>query len=75
MQRPLELGRLILLQATAQRVSKIPESAFNCLGDFEREIHLTWPQPRPNIFIYLLGHADNAPLGNVKIEKCGKQSL
>ena len=42
---------------------------FNIFEDFKPEKYLTRPQIRPNIFICLVDHADEAPLANIKTER------
>ena len=47
----------------------VPPTWFQYFSDFQLEKHLTRPQTQPNIFICLLDHADEAPLGNIKIKR------
>ena len=46
----------------------VPSNLISIFSDFQVEKQLTRPRTRPNIFIRLLDHADEAPLANIKTE-------
>ena len=79
-QRPLKLVRLIVIEGTHLSCKEIGShgnslfssltlTLFNLFGDYKLEKYLERQQTRPNVFICLQDHADEAPLANIKI-KC-----
>ena len=79
-QKLLKHGRLIILQATHygykifgshgnSLFSSLPNLISMFLVILSSKKHLARAQTRPNMFIYLLDHEDEAPLANIKIER------